>query len=67
MIAHLCDLIENRKIKPSEITAVTFTNYAAAEMRERLKAQVTKKRQINNIQIGTFHAICMAFSKGTGN
>ena len=66
LIAHLCDLIENRKIKPSEITAVTFTNYAAAEMRERLKAQVTKKRQINNIQMGTFHAICMAFLKEQG-
>lgn len=66
LIAYLYDLIANRKIKPSEITAVTFTNYAAAEMKERLKSQASKKRQINNIQIGTFHAVCMSFLREQG-
>ena len=66
LIAHLYDLIANRKIKPSEITAVTFTNYAAAEMKERLKSQASKKIQINNIQIGTFHAVCMSFLREQG-
>lgn len=66
LIAHLHDLLENRNRKPSEITAVTFTNYAAEEMKERLKSQASKKRQINNIQIGTFHAICMAFLRKQG-
>ena len=45
--------------KPSEITAVTFTNQAAAEMRQRLEKQLGGKRAVSRMTIGTFHAICL--------
>ena len=66
LISHILYLIENRKVKPGEITAVTFTNQAASQMRERLRNALGKKKQIHTMQIGTFHAICLAFLKDQG-
>ena len=48
-----------RGVKPDEITAVTFTNQAAAEMRERLEQRLGGKRAVRGMTIGTFHAICL--------
>ena len=66
LVSHIVYLLKNRKVKPSEITAVTFTNQAAAEMRERVQNRLGKKRQTRNMQIGTFHAICLSFLKEQG-
>lgn len=66
LIAHLLYLLRERKIKASEITAVTFTNHAAAEMMERLAKELGGKRQMKQLQIGTFHAICMNFLREQG-
>lgn len=46
-------------ISPSRITAVTFTNKAAKEMRQRLEIQLGDKRTVRSMTIGTFHAICL--------
>lgn len=46
-------------VKPDEITAVTFTNQAAAEMRRRLEARLGGKRAVSRMHIGTFHALCL--------
>jgi DNA helicase-2/ATP-dependent DNA helicase PcrA len=48
-------LIKNKKAKPTNILAVTFTNKAAKEMKERLVYLL--KSSLENIWIGTFHAI----------
>ncbi len=66
LIAHLVYLLEERKAKPSEITAVTFTNHAAAEMRERLQKWLGGKRKLRGLQIGTFHAVCLEFLRRQG-
>lgn len=44
--------------KPREVTAVTFTNQAAAELRERLSARLGGKRAVSGMSIGTFHSLC---------
>ena len=59
-------LLERRKVKPSQITAVTFTNKAAQEMRERLEKELGNKRALKQIQIGTFHSICLDILRAQG-
>ncbi len=52
-IAHL---VQERNVPPARILAVTFTNRAASEMRERLEALVGAGA--GRIWMGTFHAMC---------
>ena len=52
-IAYLIDAIE---IRPSQILAVTFTNKAAQEMKERTEKIINE--DIKDLYIGTFHSIC---------
>ncbi len=49
-------LIEELKVKPDNILAVTFTNKASEEMKERIKNLLNK--DINLFWIGTFHSMC---------
>ena len=59
LAAHVVYLIKERGAKPEEITAVTFTNQAAAEMRGRLEKALGGKRAVSRMTIGTFHAVCL--------
>ena len=66
LVSRLKYLLEYRKVKPADITAVTFTNQAAAEMRERIERETGRKQAARSMQIGTFHAICLNFLKEQG-
>ena len=50
-------LIEEKGIKPWNILAITFTNKAANEMKERITKLIGENA--NNMWIGTFHSICV--------
>lgn len=66
LVSRIVYLIQNRKVKPSEITAVTFTNQAAGQMFERVQEELGRRKRLNGLQIGTFHAICLSFLKEQG-
>ena len=54
-------LIKERGVTPSNILAVTFTNKAANEMKDRVYRLIT--RDARELWIGTFHSICLRILK----
>lgn len=50
-------LMKEKGVKPWNILAITFTNKAANEMKERVNSLVGDA--INDIWLGTFHSICV--------
>ena len=51
-------LIAEKKVSPRNILAVTFTNKAAGEMKERVKTLIGSRHHIQP-WMGTFHHICV--------
>lgn len=52
-------LISERGVSPAEILAVTFTNKAAGEMRERVEKLMSGYRLQSAPLIATFHSLCV--------
>lgn len=66
LVSRILYLLQNRKVKPSEITAVTFTRKAAEELNRRLEQQLGSRQGLRRMQIGTFHSICWELLKKQG-
>lgn len=55
LTSRIINIVNNHHATPFQILAVTFTNKAAAEMRNRIGDVIGD--QVNNIWVGTFHSI----------
>lgn len=64
LVYRIAYLVEKCGVPPEQITAVTFTNKAAAEMRERLEKHFGDKNTVRAMTIGTFHSICLKILSG---
>ncbi|MGD9900987.1 MAG: ATP-dependent helicase [Spirochaetales bacterium] len=62
----IANLIENLHISPYNILAVTFTNKAASEMKERLNSMLTDV-SANNMWVMTFHSMCVRLLRENRN
>lgn len=51
----ICHLIEGHNVSPFNILAITFTNKATNEMKERISQMIPNS---NGITIKTFHSLC---------
>ena len=63
-IAHI---ITSRHVPPSAILAVTFTNKAADEMRERVSALLEDVRLDSAPNVTTFHSFCVRLLRRDGD
>src|SRR5579872_7304479 len=62
-IAHI---ITSRKVHPSAVLAVTFTNKAAREMRERVSALLEDAALESSPTVSTFHSFCVRLLRRDG-
>ncbi len=54
-------LLEKEIVKPWQILAITFTNKAAKEMKERVEGLIGQAAQ--DMWLGTFHSVCVRILK----
>lgn len=64
LVSRIVYLVRQCGVSPAQITAVTFTNKAAQEMRTRLSAYFRDKRTVKAMMIGTFHSIGLKILSG---
>ena len=50
-------ILQEKNVKPWDIIAITFTNKAANEMKERIAGLIGDN--LNDMWVGTFHSICV--------
>lgn len=63
--ARIVQLLTEQEVLPTSIVALTFTNKAAQEMRERIKSFLTTETNSRPLLpfVGTFHSYCLQLLK----
>src|SRR5437016_61581 len=64
LVERIAALVKNGHARPEEILAITFTENAAAELKQRVEKRLGKRAAIS---ASTFHAYCHAILKRSGN
>lgn len=59
LTSRIAYLIEAKGVAPYQILAVTFTNKAAQEMKERVARLLGESPTLITPEIGTFHSVCV--------
>lgn len=72
LTSRIAYLIAEKRVRPWQILAVTFTNKAAGEMRDRVRAILSEvgfnQAEVQGpLDIGTFHAICARILRREGD
>jgi DNA helicase-2/ATP-dependent DNA helicase PcrA len=62
-IAHLIDA---RGVAPSSVVAVTFTNKAAGEMKDRVAKLLEGRHPVSGLMVSTFHSFCVRLLRRDG-
>ncbi len=65
LVSRISYLIEEKRVSPSRILALTFSNKAAKEMRERIASMISY--DANALQMTTFHAFCSRLLRSEAN
>lgn len=65
LTTRLAHILLNHRAYPSQVLAVTFTNKAAAEMKERIAKLLN--RSTEGLWLGTFHSLCVRILRRYGS
>lgn len=67
LTSRIAYLLHTGSLSPANVMAVTFTNRAAEEVRDRLTKLLNDPRQVAELTIGTFHSICAELLRRWGD